>query len=119
MNALQINRISTAGLVVLSLVALLDVLLLGYARPPLADEGAGAHIFQLAIFLLIPVGLAFLATADWTEPTRIVRRLIVPAIVTALAFAALFYLEHYYYPAHYPPPQRNATMLTIGAEAIS
>jgi hypothetical protein len=115
MTTRQINRISTAGLVVLSLVALLDVLLLGYARPPLADEGAGAHIFQLAVVLMAPIGLVFLATADWTAPGRAVRRLIVPAVLTMAAFAALFYLEHYYYPAHYQSPQRNATMRLPGA----
>lgn len=119
MTALQMNRISTAGLVVLSLVALLDVLLLGYTRAPLADEGTGAHIFQLAIVLLVPLGLVFLATADWTQPTRIVRRLIFPTVVTVLAFVALFYLEHYYYPAHYLTPQPTARIPAAGRDAIS
>ena len=108
MDARQMNTISTAGLIVLSSIALLDVVLLGYGRPPLADEGAGAHIFQLAIVLLAPVGLVFLATSDWTEPYHAARRLAFPAIITVLAFAALYYLENYYNPAHYPPPQRNA-----------
>jgi hypothetical protein len=102
MRAQQVNRASTIGLIVLSLTALLDVLLLGYTRPPLADEGTGAHIFQLSIVALVPTGLLFLATADWTQPVRAVRRLALPAIVVVLAFAALFYLEHYFYPAHYP-----------------
>jgi len=98
----QINRVSTIGLIVLSLTALLDVLLLGYTRPPLPDEGAGAHIFQLSIVALVPTGFLFLATADWTQPVRTVRRLAFPAAVVVLAFAALYYLEHYFYPAHYP-----------------
>ena len=98
---LQINRVSAIALIVLSLVALLDVLLLGYARPPLADEGAGAHIFQLSMAALLPVGLLFLATADWEQPARIARRLAFPALVVVLAFAALYYLERYFYPAHY------------------
>ena len=102
MRAQQINRVSTIGLIVLSLTALLDVLLLGYTRPPLPDEGAGAHIFQLAIVGLVPTGLVFLATADWTQPLRAVRRLAFPAVVAVLAFAALYYLEHYFYPTHYP-----------------
>ena len=101
MNAEQVNRASSVALVVLSLTALFDVLLLGYTRPPLPDEGAGAHIFQLAIVALLPAGLLFLGTADWTQPLRSLRRLAVPAVVVALAFAALYYLEHYYYPAHY------------------
>jgi len=28
----------------------------------------------------------------------------VPTVAVVLAFAALYYLEHYYYPAHYPIP---------------
>ncbi len=96
-----INRVSAIGLTGLSLTALLDVLLLGYLRPPLPDEGAGAHIFQLAIVALAPVGLVFLATADWTQPRRIIRRLAVPAMLVVLSFSALYYLEHYFYPAHY------------------
>ncbi|PYR25189.1 MAG: hypothetical protein DMF98_13045 [Acidobacteria bacterium] len=102
MRSQQINRVSTIGLIVLSLTALLDVLLLGYTRPPLPDEGAGAHIFQLSIVALVPTGFLFLATADWTQPVRTVRRLAFPAAVVVLAFAALYYLEHYFYPAHYP-----------------
>ena len=97
----QANRVSHVLLIVLSFAALLDVLLLGYTRPPLPDEGAGAHIFQLLVVALLPTGLIFLATADWTQPVRITRRLSLPILVVALAFAALYYLEHYYYPAHY------------------
>ena len=106
MDRRQINRITTAGLVTLPLFALVDVVVLGYLRPPLADEGTGAHLFQLAIVLMAPVGLVFLATADWTEPARPVRRLIVPIVLTLLAFATLYYLEHIFYPAHYPTPAR-------------
>ena len=101
MGRQQINRLSSIGLIVLSLTALLDVLLLGYTRPPLPDEGAGAHIFQLSIVALVPTGFLFLATADWTQPVRTVRRLGFPAAVVVLAFAALYYLEHYFYPSHY------------------
>lgn len=106
MDSSRINGFTTIGLIVLSSFALLDVLVFGYGRAPLADEGAAAHMFQLAILAMAPTGLAFLATADWAEPIRVVRRLIVPGVVTALAFAALFYLERVYYPAHFPPPIR-------------
>ena len=99
---LTLRSISHVMLIGLSLTALLDVLLLGYTRPPLPDEGTGAHIFQLAILAMVPTGVLFLATADWTQPARTVRRLALPAAVVVLAFAALFYLEHYFYPAHYP-----------------
>ncbi len=51
---------------------------------------------------LLPVGLIFLATADWTRPIRAARRLSVPGLLVVLAFAALYYLEHYFYPSHYP-----------------
>ena len=51
---------------------------------------------------MAPFGLLFLATADWTDPARTARRLALPAVFVVLAFAALFYLEHYFYPAHYP-----------------
>lgn len=101
MRAQQLNRASTIGLIVLSLTALLDVLLVGYTQPPLLDEGTGAHIFQLSIVALVPMGLLFLATADWTQPVRTVRRLAFPGAVVVLAFAALYYLEHYFHPAHY------------------
>ena len=97
----QINRTSIVGLIVLSLTALLVVLLLGYTQPPMPDEGTGAHLFQLAIVALVPVGLLYLITADWTQPARTVRRLAIPAAVAALAFVALYYLEHYFYPLHY------------------
>ena len=106
MRAQQINRLSRIVLIALSLTALLDVLLVGYTQPPLADEGAGAHIFQLSIVALVPAGLVFLATADWTQPVRIARRLAFPTAVVVLAFAALYYLEHYFYPAHYPAHYR-------------
>ena len=54
MRAQQINRVSGVVLVVLSLTALLDVLLLGYTQPPLPDEGTGAHIHSAS------------GTASWT-----------------------------------------------------
>ena len=101
MRGQEINRVSGIVLIVLSLTALVDVLLLGYTQPPLPDEGLGAHIFQLSIVALMPTGFLFLLTADWTQPVRTVRRLAFPAAVVVLAFAALYYLEHYFYPAHY------------------
>ena len=101
MRGQEINRVSGIVLTVLSLTALLDVLLLGYTQPPLSDEGTGAHLFQLSIVAMVATGFLFLATADWTQPVRTLRRLAFPAVVVVLAFAALYYLEHYFYPAHY------------------
>jgi hypothetical protein len=101
MRERQINRLSTIGLIILSFTALLDVLLIGYTQPPLSDEGAGAHIFQLSIVALVPLYLVFLATAEWRQPWRSARTLAIPTVAVVLAFAALFYLEPSFYPAHY------------------
>ena len=92
----QLNRISGMALVLLSVTAL-GVVLWGYTQPPLSDEGTGAHIFQLAIVMLVPVTLFFLATADWSRPSRTGWPLAIALTATALAFAGLYYLEHVYY----------------------
>ncbi len=94
MQAEQINRISSKVIIVLSLVALITVLT-GYAQPPQPDEGSAAHIFQIAIVLLVPMILLFVATADWRQRMRGARPLAFPATVLVVAFAALYYLEHY------------------------
>lgn len=90
----QVNRVSGRIIIVLSLAALLTVLS-GYTQPPQPDEGAAAHIFQLSIVALLPMILLFLATADWRQPLRSARPLAFPAAALVLAFAALYYLEHY------------------------
>jgi len=94
LNGQQINLVSGRVLIVLSLMALLAVLS-GFTRAPQPDEGAAAHIFQLSIVALVPMILLFLATADWKQPWRSARPLAFPAVVVVLAFAALYYLEHY------------------------
>jgi hypothetical protein len=108
MRVQQVNRVSTLGLIVLSLTALLTVLpfavravFTGHIPPPQPDEGAGAHIFQLSIVALAPMGILFFATADWTQPWRSGRRLAFPAAAVLLAFGILYYFEKVYYPAHY------------------
>jgi hypothetical protein len=109
MHAQRINWGSTIGLIVLALTALLAVLsgyMSGVTQPPQTDEGVAAHIFQLSVGALMPMGFLFLATADWTQPVPTVWRLAVPAAVMVLAFAALHYLESVYLPAHgYPLPR--------------
>jgi hypothetical protein len=94
MHAQQLNRISSIFLVILSLTALLTVIG-GYTQPPQPDEGALAHIFQWTIMALVPITAFFLATADWTRPARSARPLAFSAVAIALAFAALYVLEHY------------------------
>ena len=64
---------------------------------PLPDEGAAAHIFQLLIVSIVPTLTLFLATTDWTQPVRSIRALRVPTAALALAFGALYYLEHVFY----------------------
>jgi hypothetical protein len=94
MSRVEINRISGRVAVVLSLIALLTVIS-GYFQPPQSDEGAAAHIFQIAIIILVPAVLIFLGTADWKRPRRSARPLAASAAVLTLAFGALYYLEHY------------------------
>src|SRR5947209_703291 len=106
MTAPDINKASAIGLTVLSLTAFATVLTgalraMFSATNPFAatDEGTAAHIFMLAIVGLAPVGALFLGTADWSQPARSAKRLVVPAIAVALAFALLYYFEKYL-PAH-------------------
>ena len=100
MHQAQTNRLSSKILLALPLVALLAVLT-GFFQAPQPDEGTAAHIFQLSVVLTFPVGVLFLVTADWRQPRRSVRLLAVPIVVLLVAFAALYYLEHFYYPGHY------------------
>ena len=94
MDGQQINRVSGKVILVLSLVALLTVLI-GYTQPPQPDEGALAHIFQLSIVAVVLMVFLFFATADRTQPFKSARRLALPAAALVLAFAALYYLEHF------------------------
>jgi cytochrome bd-type quinol oxidase subunit 2 len=96
-RAQRVNRAAALATIVLSLIALPTVLS-GYLQPPQpreTDEGTAAHIFQLSIAALFPSLLLFLATADWKQPARSARPLVVPAAALTIAFATLFYLEHY------------------------
>ena len=101
MSAHTLNRISGRVVLGLSLFAMLLVVgatilaLLGRFNPaPGGDEGTPAHLFQLAILLLMPAGLAYLMSADWEKPWNVAKRLIVPALALAVAFATLYYMEH-------------------------
>ncbi|HZT75786.1 MAG TPA: hypothetical protein VFA27_03950 [Vicinamibacterales bacterium] len=101
MDTGRANRYSTVAVHVVSFTALLPALLVyvralttGHLAPPPRDEGAGAHLFQLSLVLLLPAGVAFLASADWSRPARVLRRLVVPAIFIVAAFVLLYYYEH-------------------------
>jgi hypothetical protein len=93
MTRMEINRISGKLALLLSLIALFTVLT-GFGQPPQADEGTGAHIFQLDIVALVLVLLIFFISADWSQPLRSIRPLAVSAAALVLAFGALYYLEH-------------------------
>ena len=94
MDGQQINRVSGKVILILSLAALLTVLI-GYTQPPQPDEGSLAHIFQITIVVLVLMIFLFLGTADWKQPLRSARPLVFPAAALVLAFAALYYLEHF------------------------
>ncbi len=101
MSEERINRISGNVILGLSLFAMLLVIgatilttLSQFDPAPGGDEGTPAHLFQLAIVLLMPAGLTFLATADWEQPRRIAKRLAVPAVAIVVAFSTLYYMEH-------------------------
>lgn len=96
-----INRVSHHLVLGLSLFAMFLVggatvlTMLGQFTPsPDGDEGTLAHLFQLAIVLLVPAGLAFLSTADWRRPPEVVKKLVVPTAVLIAAFSTLSYMEH-------------------------
>jgi hypothetical protein len=85
----------------LSLLAMLLVcgatvlVMLGKLNPaPGGDEGTPAHLFQLAIALLAPAGLAFALTADWDRPLQVAKRLVMPALALIVAFSTLYHMEH-------------------------
>lgn len=92
----KLNRITTIIMMVLSFTALLMVLS-GYVFPEHAhatDEEDAAHIFQLSIAALVPTIILFLVTADWQKPMRTMRPLIFSSAILAIAFVALYHLEH-------------------------
>ena len=67
---------------------------LGRFNPaPGGDEGTAARLFQWAIVLLLPAGVAFLVTADWRQPLEVARRLVLPTVALSLAFLLLYHLE--------------------------
>lgn len=102
-NNWKINRICSNVMLGLSLFAMLLVVgtsVLVWSGKlqvnPGGDEGTAAHLFQIAIVLLVPTGFAFLFTAEWRQPLKVVRRLTLPAAALVVAFATLYYMEHLY-----------------------
>lgn len=95
----MINRISSWVVHILSLFAMCLVVgataltKIGKLHPS-RDEGTAAHLFQIAVALLLPAGLVFLLSADWRKPGRVALRLVAPAIALVIAFGTLYYMEH-------------------------
>ena len=101
MSEHRVNRVSGFVVLGLSLFAMSLVVgatilaSLGRLDPsPDGDEGTLAHLFQLAIVMLLPAGLTFLMTANWERPLGVVKRLTVPALAIVVAFSTLYYMEH-------------------------
>lgn len=101
MSEQRVNRIS--GYVVLGLSLFAMCLVVGatvlmtlgrFSPSPDGDEGTAAHLFQLAVVLLVPTGLTFLATANWQHPWNVAKRLVLPALSLVVAFSTLYYMEH-------------------------
>jgi membrane protease YdiL (CAAX protease family) len=88
-----VNRVSSIFLIVFSLIALLTVAS-GYVRSPQPAD-AREYIFQLSIVALVPMTLLFLATSDLKQPLRSARPLAFAVATSAVAFAGLYFLEHY------------------------
>ena len=100
MSEQNVNRISGFLVLGLSLFAMALVVgatilaSLGRLNPaPDGDEGTLAHLFQLAIVMLVPAGLTFLITANWERPLGVAKRLVVPAAALLVAFSTLYYME--------------------------
>ena len=101
MTRQTINKVSGHIVLGLSLFSMLLVVgatiltLLGRFNPsPDGDEGTAAHLFQLAIVLLFPAGLTFMVTADWQQPLKAAKRIVLPAVALLAAFSLLYYMEH-------------------------
>ena len=115
----RLNQASTIALIGFSLTAFAVALPLwygmatGHVPPPTGDEGAAAHMFQLSIAALLPLGLVFVVTADWTQPVQAMRRVVVPSVIVVLALGTVFYLENVYYAAHGLPAPRPGLPLIL------
>lgn len=96
MDRQRLNRIGGVVPILLSLMALGVVAIAvttGWERG-LADEGVGAHLFQLLIVAQVPFILLFLGTANWRSGLKAAAPLAVQATALGLAMGsvALFHL---------------------------
>jgi hypothetical protein len=89
----RIHRIGALGILFFSAVALL-MILIGIGQPPQPDEGTLAHLFQLAVAAILPAGLVFFFFADPQRPWREGKIVALAAVMLALAFTLLYWMEH-------------------------
>jgi uncharacterized membrane protein len=99
MSPRQINRLSSIGISVVALTAALAVApsalisFLSRSNWPTREEQADLiGVFLLVMLALVPMIVLFFATANWREPSRIVRRLAFPAVALVFAFSVLYYI---------------------------
>jgi hypothetical protein len=95
-NVPWLARAAGGATILLALIAL-GTLLVGLSQPPqppAADEGTLAHIFQLALGLMLPAGLLYLAAADWSRPFAALRPLVISGVIAAAALVLLYRFEH-------------------------
>ena len=99
MDTARINRATSILLMACAAFALLTILsALVVPEPPVPpgarpDEGVRAHLFQLSLGAMAPLGLAYLATADWRRPAGALVALCAPALLVAIAMAILRVVE--------------------------
>jgi hypothetical protein len=117
---LQLNRLSTAGLLVVSAAAFATVLPLwydmftGHVPPPQGDEGTAAHVFQLCILMLLPLGVGFVSSVEWSHPAVALKPVLTSALLAVLALGTVVYLENVYYAAHgFPPPRPGLPLVVL------
>ena len=89
----KIHKFSRVAPVIMSLLAL-TLIIEGVVQFGLhhseVDEGWQAHLFQLLMVLQVPIVLAFIATANWKQPKRILPVLGLQAIAWSAAMGALY-----------------------------
>lgn len=91
----KINRISAIVPIALSLMAfgvVIVAVLTGWGKGG-ADEGAGAHIFQLLIVAEVPFILVFAATAEWKKARRVAGLMSLQGAGLVLAFAPVAFFK--------------------------
>ena len=95
MDRQNFNRVSAIVPIVLSLMAfgvVIVAVVTGWGRGD-ADEGAGAHIFQLLIVAEVPFILVFIATAEWKRVSRVAGLIALQAAALVLAFAPVAFFK--------------------------